>query len=495
MPPSTGLRLDLTAHHSEYLPADDAVVDIIATVRSPEPAADDVRHDGLAEVILLDCSGSMGAPQAKMRAARQATVAAIDALPDGVAFAVVAGTARATMIYPTGPTLAVADESTRAAARQAVRHISPHGGTAIGEWLLLARRLLAARPDAIGHAILLTDGRNESQQPAELRAAVDACVGRSIVDCRAIGSADGMHDWDGPELLGIAEALGANPVVPVEDLTGLADEFRTVLGRAMTRRADDVRLRVRTTGLARIRFVKQVHPVIADLTGRGVPAGDLTTDYPAGAWSPHDQRDYHIALEVDAMAAGTRRRIGWLSIHPDTDQEPVEVPLTVEWTEEAPLFSAVHVTVAHYTRQQDYAAAVQRGFEAAHAGRVGEAEEHLGRAVALAHATGGDDKLALLARVLDVVDAATGRVRLKPGVDPRLSQPSIVNSPRTSSWRAADPGDPSDRSAPRARPTPEPVRVEPWQHCGEVRTGAYCDECGAHHLSPDRRTGTTTGTP
>ncbi|WBB71318.1 VWA domain-containing protein [Micromonospora sp. WMMD1128] len=466
-----GRPLAVTAHHAEYLPADGAVLDVIATVRGPEPAGD-VRHDGLAEVILLDTSGSMGAPQAKMRAARQAGVAAIDALPDGVAFAVVAGTGAATMVFPGEERLAVADERTRAAARRALQSLSPHGGTAIGTWLRLARRLLATRPDAIGHAILLTDGRNETERPEDLRAAVGECEGHLTVDCRAIGSADGVHDWDAAELLGIAEALGANPVVPVEDLTGLGDEFRAVLTRALARRVANARLRVRTTELARVRFVKQVHPTIADLTGRGVPDGELATAYPIGAWSPHDHRDYHLGLEVDPLAAGTRRRIGWLSTDTDAGAATVEVPLTVEWTDDTLRNSEIHPSVAFYTGQQDYAAAFHSGLAAARAGRIGEAEERLGRAVALAHDAGKDADVRRIARIVDVHDAAAGLVRLKVDVDWRRAEPSRVAAHTTTRWGAD--GDE------RRPPTPSSP-VAPWSHCGERQTGAYCQDCGAAH--------------
>ncbi|WP_320064901.1 vWA domain-containing protein [Micromonospora sp. RTGN7] len=477
-----GLRLDLTAHHSEYLPADGGIVDVVAAVRAG-PAGGDVRHDGLAEVILLDCSGSMGTPQAKMRAARAATLAAVDALPDGVAFAVVEGTSGAAMIYPGQRRLAIADESTRAVARRAVRKASPHGGTAIGRWLLLARDLLGTRPDAIGHAILLTDGRNESQQAAELKAAVDACAGRFTVDCRAIGSADGVHDWDGPELLGIADALGANPVVPVEDLGGLAAEFAAVLDRALTRRTADARLRVRTSALARIRFVKQVYPTIADLTPRGVPADDRSTDFPLGAWSPADRRDYHVALEVDALNPEARRRAGWLSVRVEGATDGDEVPVDVQWTDEIELFSRVHETVAHYTHQQGYAEEVRLALAAAGVGRLTEAEHHLGRAVALARAGGHDDKLRQLERIVDITDAAVGEVRLKPGVDLRRWQYSAVVAPQTSSWVSGGPEPAPDRSGPSPYPAPE-QRVPPWEHCAEVHTRPYCGECGAHHESP-----------
>ncbi|MGC4807516.1 VWA domain-containing protein [Micromonospora sp. DT233] len=478
-----GLRLDLTAHHSEYLPADGGIVDVVAAVRAG-PDGGRSRHDGLAEVILLDCSGSMGAPQAKMRAARRATLAAVDALPDGVAFAVVEGTSQATMIYPKQRRLAVADEDTRAGARQAVSRTSPHGGTAIGRWLLLARDLLGARPDAIGHVILLTDGRNESQQPAELKAAVEACVGRFTVDCRAIGTANGMHDWDGPELLVIADALGANPVVPVEDLDLLAGEFAAVLDRALTRRTADAQLRVRTSALARIRFVKQVYPTIADLTVRGVAVGDRTIDFPLGAWSPADRRDYHVALELDAMNPQARRRAGWLSVRVDEAVPGDETPVDVEWTDEIELFSQVHETVAHYTHQQGYADEVRLALAAAGEGRLSDAERHLGRAVALAHAGGHEDKLRQLERLVDIIDAAVGVVRLKPGFDLKQWQPSAVSAPQTSGWVPGGPPAGSGRSAPAPHPAPE-QRVPPWEHCGQTHTSPYCAECGAHHESPD----------
>src|SRR2546430_17329822 len=110
------------------------------------------------------------------------------------------------MVYPTSTGLAVADEVTRAAAKARIRRLGAHGGTAIGRWLRLAGRLLATRPDAIGHAILLTDGRNESEPRADLDAAVAACGDRVTVDCRAIGPATGVPEWSRDELPYLAEA-------------------------------------------------------------------------------------------------------------------------------------------------------------------------------------------------------------------------------------------------------------------------------------------------
>lgn len=470
------MKFSVTAHYSEFLPVGDATVDIIATVRA-EPAGpgEQARRDDLAEVILLDCSGSMGSPQAKMRAAQAATVAAIDVLPDGVSFAVVGGNHLAEMVYPDRPRLAVSDESTRAAARKAVRRVLPHGGTAIGEWLRLARALISSRPDAVGHTILLTDGRNESQTAEDLRAAIDLCAGEFTVDCRAIGSAEGVHDWDGRELLGIADALGANPVVPVEDVGVLADEFTAVLRHALASRAGDVQLRVRHTGIAQIRFVKQVYPVIADRTQRGRPAGTQAVDYPTDAWSPGDRKDFHVVLTIEAMAPETRRRVGWLSVRDAAaaEQEPDEAGITVEWTDEIQLFTAVDPTVAHYTSQQDLAEAIRHGSAALLAGDRDEATRRFGLAVALCHAAGNRDKLALLARVVDVDDAASGRVRVRDDIDLLRLPPLTASGPQTSSWRG-------DRS-PVALAPRRPVAVEQWEHCGQTRVTRFCAACGTRH--------------
>ena len=61
----------------------DAEGDLAATANTPPPEA--------AEVIILDCSGSMGSPPEKIVKAKQAAGVAIDGLRDGVLFALVAG--------------------------------------------------------------------------------------------------------------------------------------------------------------------------------------------------------------------------------------------------------------------------------------------------------------------------------------------------------------------------------------------------------------------
>ena len=48
--------------------------------------------------------------------------------------------------------------------------------TKISNWLALARRLFDIRPDAIHHALLLADGKNESEEGTRLSAELERCV-------------------------------------------------------------------------------------------------------------------------------------------------------------------------------------------------------------------------------------------------------------------------------------------------------------------------------
>src|SRR2546429_4321876 len=72
--------------------------------------------------------------------------------------------------------------------------------------------------------------------------------------------------------------------------------------------------------------------------------------------------------------------------------------------------------VAHYTGQAELAQAIQDGLEARKAGDEDTAALRLGRAVVLAHESGNEDTANLLAKVVDVIDPATGTVRLKAKV-------------------------------------------------------------------------------
>jgi hypothetical protein len=397
---------------NEYLPAGARDVTAIVTVTCAGSAASGpVAAASAAEIIIVDCSGSMAAPVAKMIQAREATAAAIDAIRDGVAFAVVAGTSRARPVYPKDGTLAVANETTRQAAKGSLARLRPGGWTAIGKWLRFARELFETREDPLRHAILLTDGQNV-QRPGRLAAAIELCAGVFRCDCRGVGT-----DWKVDELRKISTALlGTVDIVP--DPARLAPEFEAMMQASMAKEVADVALRVWTPQRATVRFVKQVAPTVEDLTARRTHVAPQAGDYPTGAWGA-ESRDYHVCVDVEPGAVGAEMLAARISLIANTASGPRTLGqglVRAIWTDDEALSTRINRHVAHYTGQAELAQAIQDGLEARKAGDDVTAAARLGRAVALAHESGNQDTANLLAKVVDVVDPATGTVRLKAKV-------------------------------------------------------------------------------
>lgn len=397
---------------NEYLPAGAREVNAIVTVTSAGSTAHGPPPTpGAAEIIIVDCSGSMGDPMTKMIQARQATAAAIDAIRDGVAFAVVAGSHEARQAYP-GNGLIIADAATRKAAQRAVKGLCPDGGTAIGQWLRLARQLFETGEETLRHAILLTDGQNLHESTEELAAAIELCEGSFSCDCRGVGT-----DWVVDELRTISTALlGTVDIVP--DPAGLTADFEAMMKASMAKEVADVVLRVWTPQHATVRFVKQVAPTIEDLTARRTPAAPQAGDYPTGAWGT-ESRDYHACVDVEPAAVGQEMLAARVSLILNTTSGPQTLGqglVRAIWTDEEVLSTRINRHVAHYTGQAELAQAIQDGLDARKAGDDDTAAARLGRAVALAHESGNQGTANLLASVVDVIDPSTGAIRLKARV-------------------------------------------------------------------------------
>lgn len=419
-------RFSVDVYQNEYLPEGgrevNAVVTVTATGGGTIGSAVSAPHlhapgegPSAAVVLMVDCSGSMDYPPAKMRNARDATAAAIDALRDGTHFAVVGGTHVATEVYPGAGGLAVADAATREQAKQALRRLGAGGGTAIGTWLRLADRLMAPADVTIRHGILLTDGRNEHESPEDLRAALDSCAGRFTCDARGVGT-----DWEVKEVTGIASALLGTADI-VADPSGLADDFTRMMETAMGKEVADVSLRLWTPVGTTVRFVKQVAPTVEELTGRRTEAGPRAGDYPLGSWGD-ESRDYHVCVEVPPADIGREMLAARLSLvvpEPGGNVRNLGAQGLVRavWTDDMAASTSINPQVAHYTGQAELAHVIQQGLDLRKAGDVDGATAKLGRAVQLASASGNADTAKLLAKVVDVVDAATGTVRLKAKVE------------------------------------------------------------------------------
>ncbi len=401
-------RFVAETYQNEYLAVGASEVNAVVTVTAVGGSAP-AEPVGAAEIVIVDTSGSMSMPPGKMRAAKQATKAAVDCIRDGVLFAVISGATRAQSIYPTAVPLAVASSQTRKDARDAIEELWPSDGTAIGTWLSLAAELFSTAPEAIHHAILLTDGQNEGETPEHLDAVLERCEGRFQCDCRGVGT-----DWEVGELRRIASAL-LGTVDIVREPEGLAADFTAMIERAMTKDTNNVALRLWTPQGAEVAFVKQVSPTIEDLTDRGRQVAALTAEYPTGAWGD-ESRDYHLCVRVPARDVGDEMAAGRFSLV--VDGEAVgQALIRAIWTDDEQLSTRISREVAHYSGQSELAEAIQEGLEARRLGDEDTATFKLGRAVQLAADSGNDGTMTLLRGVVEIDDPVTGTVRLKRQVD------------------------------------------------------------------------------
>jgi hypothetical protein len=187
---------------------------------------------------------------------------------------------------------------------------------------------------------------------------------------------------------------------------------------SMAKEVAGIALRVWTPQRATVRFIKQVAPAVEDLTGRRAQAAPQAGDYPTGAWGA-ESRDYHICVDVEPGAAGQEMLAARVSLTLSTASGPQTLGrglVRAIWTDDEALSTRISRHVAHYTGQAELAQAIQDGIEARKAGDEDTAAARLGRAVALAHESSNKDTAKLLAKVVDVIDPASGTIRLKAKV-------------------------------------------------------------------------------
>jgi hypothetical protein len=390
------------AFQNEYLALGASEVNAIVTVTSTG-AAGGRRTSGATEIIIVDASGSMQA-EGRIGAARQAAKAAVECIDDGVHFAIIAGVSTAQQLYPDPGQLAVASPQTRADASRAIDRLQPGGGTAMGAWLLLAAQLFALRPGDIAHAILLTDGDN-GERYGYLESVLETITGKFTCDCRGVGT-----NWKVAELRKIATALLGTVDIVARPLD-LTAAFEQMMTAAMGKTSADVQLKVWTPVNSTVRFVKQVEPQVVDLTGKRVADGARAGRYPLGAWG-QESRDYHICVDVTPGSSGDEMLAARVSVV-EGDTVHAQSLVRAVWTDDTALSTRINRQVAHYTGQAELAEVIQAGLAAREAGDDRTATLKFGRAAQIAHASGNAATEELLAKVVEIEDAATGTVRMR----------------------------------------------------------------------------------
>jgi hypothetical protein len=403
---------EIDAFFNEYLPAGGTETNAVVTVRASGtgPAGAGSGRTGRsahgrAEVIIIDISGSMEGD--RLHEAKAATVAAIDCLPDGVRFGVVAGNHGAEMAYPRMPGLALASDSTRTAAREAVARLEANGGTAIGTWIDLATGLLRDEP-GIAHAILLTDGRNEHEEPATLDGFLARAEGVFQCDCRGVGA-----DWEVAELRKIATALLGSYDIVAEP-AGLAEDFARMVVTSLGRQVPEVALRVWSPQGAKVELLKQMEPQV-DLTGSRLESGPLAGDYPTGPWGD-ESRDYHLTVALSPGKVGEKILAARITLL--VGGEPTgRCEVTTKWTDDPARSTRINRKVAEVMGEAELADVIQEGIDAWRERDIATATDRFGRAVRLASESGNDEAMARLAAMVEIEDAPTGRVRPKAVVE------------------------------------------------------------------------------
>ncbi len=294
--------------------------------------------------------------------------------------------------------------------QDAVRRFHADGGTAMGTWLTLAGRLFDSTPSVTQrHAILLTDGENQNETPAELTRAIEGVTGRFQCDCRGVGVA-----WKVEEVRRIGQALlGSVDIIP--EPQQMEQAFAEMMQQSMSRGVADARLRVWAPQGAQVLFVRQVAPTVEDLTARSAPVNPLTSSYPTGAWGD-ESRDYHVSVRLAAKALGQEQLAARVQMALG-DYVVAQALVKARWTDDDGLSTRINPEVAHYTGQTELAEAIQDGLAAKASGDVELATSKLGRAVQLAAQTGNREATDRLRKVVDIENEDTGTVRLKRAVE------------------------------------------------------------------------------
>jgi hypothetical protein len=401
-------------HQNKYLPEGANKVDSILSVTSILPAGG-VTVTGSGRVIgfLVDKSGSMGSNN-KWNNARKAVAEAIMTLPEDAEFFVVVGGDTGEVLIP----LQKATAANKAKAAQIVGSHGLGGGTYFARWLSVVNDIFAQRPQAIRVLIFLTDGENDGDDTTyKLPAVLQKASGLYQTENRGVG--DGYRP---DQLRAIQQVLGGT-VGGMQNAAELAKDFAAIVEKTKGLAMASVQVQFWTPVGAKIAMVKQVSPEILDLTAKVAATGNPRIQrIDTGSWG-EETREYHVQVELEPGSVGTvggpEKLCARVSLVYSDNGTETEIKLNeggqvkAEWTEDDKRSAVINPKVANYTGQAELAAKIQEGVKALNDGDEEKATKALQRAVELADQTGNDGTKRLLAKVVDVDDKGT--VKLKKG--------------------------------------------------------------------------------
>ena len=101
------------------------------------------------------------------------------------------------------------------------------------------------------------------------------------------------------------------------------------------------------------------------------------------------------------------------------------------WTDDESLSTRMNEHVAHYTGQGELAEAIHKGLEMREKGYLDVATKLLGKAAKIAAESGNEETTVRLRKVVDIIDAKTGTVRLRKHVAKSDAMDLDLNSTHT----------------------------------------------------------------
>jgi uncharacterized protein YegL len=356
-----------------------------------------------AVVFIIDLSGSMQGD--KLMMGKIALRKCVDLLDENTYFSVIGFSDEAEVIAPM--TLATTGAKENAHAR--IKELTAGGSTYMSKALLMALSQFAKTDNAICYCQMVTDGENDTGDKKALNSALVECEGKFRCDCWGVGT-----DWKPDQLRLIAgKLLGSADAVPNPEQ--LEIHFKEALAQALSKGIGDVRLRLQMPKSCKILTVKQMSPEIVDLSILAKRVDERNLEVPLGAWG-EESRDYHVAFELEPQPAGEemmacRPRI----IYSQNGAEVVSdgPRIVAAWTTDESLTTRINSHVAHYTGQEELANSIREGLEAKARGNIDQATVLLGKAAKIAIETGNEEVTQRLKKVVDVIDADQGTVRLR----------------------------------------------------------------------------------
>lgn len=403
--------------HNGYLAEGFRSVVAIVSIKSNSPGALTSSTGAKKRVLGFVDDGSGSMQGEKWRAAKQATIKAVEALPeDGNSyFFVINGGDTAKVEIP----LTLVSAESKRSALAVLARMEPNGGTYFARWMAGARTEFAKVSGAINVLYFLTDGKNEGEpDPSTLVNELQRCAGKFEVECRGVGDS-----YKPEELRQVQKALGGS-VDGFQRPEELTADFKAVVARTQSLSRSNVALQLWTPVGVKITALKQMTPQLLDLTAKMTagPSARLSR-VDTGAWG-EEARDYMVVAELAPEAIGkidgAVKLVVRVSLVELLNGVEVETKLneggliTVEWGDDGKRSTVINAKVANYTGQADLARNIQEGVAALDAGDEDKATKALGKARELAVATGNDEATKRIDKIIKV-DPDKGTVKIIKG--------------------------------------------------------------------------------